>query len=238
MAGRQGPSPQRTAPTRGRRDHHPRRRPRRAPRRRHSRRRRRARSGRARSPRKAARRARKAAGTSEATEAIDATAAFGAADGPPARTDLAALTARRSPMRSPPPATAGDGRRSVVFGALLVWGGIAWLAGDRRAGRPGGRPVHRRRRLRDRRVRRWERALCSPGARRRCRSSPPASIDIPWEGGVGDKRLGAAASISELQDSYELGIGEGTLDLPRPRAAAAATDAGRPPREDRGRPPP
>jgi predicted membrane protein len=37
-------------------------------------------------------------------------------------------------------------------------------------------------------------------------------VDIPWSGGIGDKRW-EIAEARNLRDTYELGIGEATLDL-------------------------
>jgi phage shock protein PspC (stress-responsive transcriptional regulator) len=100
----------------------------------------------------------------------------------------------------------------VVFGALLVWGGIAILAGiDIEAALAvalcivglgfvlgafiGGSWI-----------------LVFPAALIAGTLVAATIIDIPLEGGIGDKRW-VPVSVDEVQDEYKLALGEATLDL-------------------------
>jgi phage shock protein PspC (stress-responsive transcriptional regulator) len=135
-------------------------------------------------------------------------------DGPPVDppTDVMDL-----PEPPEPPAPPQRPRRRrilgpVVLGALLVWGGIVALAGiDIQdglavglcligAGFVAGAFIG------------GSKVLILPALLVGAALVATSIVDIPWEGGVGNKRWDVT-SVRDLQDSYELGIGEGTLDL-------------------------
>jgi phage shock protein PspC (stress-responsive transcriptional regulator) len=126
----------------------------------------------------------------------------------------------------PPPVPARPARRRVlgplVFGALLVWGGIAWLAGVDAEGAlavglcivgvgfvvgafVGGSA-----------------ALIAPALLLAVALAVVSIVDIPFGAGIGD-RTWNPTSTRELADEYELGIGEGTLDLSDLRLPAGRT---------------
>ncbi len=117
----------------------------------------------------------------------------------------------------PPPAPRARRRRvlgPLVFGALLVWGGVAWLAGlDARDGLAiglcilgagfvlgafvGGTKV-----------------LVLPALLTGAALVCVSVIDIPLHGGIGDREWDVER-VRDLDDEYELAIGSGVLDLSR-----------------------
>jgi hypothetical protein len=116
----------------------------------------------------------------------------------------------------PAPDPEADRRRRllgpIVFGLLLMWGGIAWLAGIQvedalavglcliGAGFVLGAFVG------------GSRALLLPALVVGLALATTAVIDVPLSGGIGD-RSWTPASAAEVRDTYRLGIGEGVLDL-------------------------
>jgi hypothetical protein len=100
----------------------------------------------------------------------------------------------------------------LVFGALLLWGGIAWLAGiqlqDALAiglcvlggGFVLGAFVG------------GSRSLVLPALLVGAALIFTSVVDIPWDAGIGDKRWDVERLV-DLDDSYDLGIGEAVLDL-------------------------
>jgi phage shock protein PspC (stress-responsive transcriptional regulator) len=155
------------------------------------------------------------AGTDEAVDGADADADTlvaappGGGDEPP--------TDQLPSVGPPPPPAAPRARKRrilgpVVFGALLLWGGIAWLAGVSvedglavglcilGAGFVAGAFVG------------GSKVLVLPALLLAAVLVVVAAIDIPLEGGVGERRW-EVLRVSDLDDDYELGIGEATLDL-------------------------
>jgi hypothetical protein len=127
-------------------------------------------------------------------------------------------------MPIPPPAVlaAGPRRRRfvgpLVFGALLIWGGAAWLGGvDLQDGLAialvilGGGFVLGA-------VLGGSRALVVPAIVVGAALVFTSVVDIPWEGGIGDRRW-EVDEVSDLREDYALGIGQGTLDLTELRLA-------------------
>jgi phage shock protein PspC (stress-responsive transcriptional regulator) len=118
---------------------------------------------------------------------------------------------------APPPSPRARRRRvlgPLVFGALLVWGGVAWLAGlDARDGLAiglcilgagfvlgafiGGTKV-----------------LVLPALLMGAALVCVSVIDIPLHGGIGDREWDVER-VRDLDDEYELAIGSGVLDLSR-----------------------
>ena len=98
----------------------------------------------------------------------------------------------RPPSRSPP--SSRHRRRvlgPIVFGALLVWAGVAFLADvTLETGLAGGAADHRDR-LRARRVRGWEPGADPAGALVGAALAVTAVVDIPLEGPVGPAALDA-----------------------------------------------
>ncbi len=100
----------------------------------------------------------------------------------------------------------------LVFGALLLWGGIAWLAGIEvedglaiglciiGAGFVIGAFTG------------GSRGLVFPALLIAAALIAMSVIDIPLKGGIGD-RTWRIASLRDLDDEYELAIGDATLDL-------------------------
>jgi phage shock protein PspC (stress-responsive transcriptional regulator) len=153
---------------------------------------------------------------SDDTAEVDTTAAF-AAGGPPAPpTDAAAADAMFPPSASSePPASSRRRRRFVgplVFGALLIWAGAAWLGGvELQDGLAiglvilgggfvlgaffGG-----------------SRGLIFPAILIAAALVFTSVVDIPWGSGIGDREWDVDL-VSQLEDSYRHGIGQATLDL-------------------------
>jgi phage shock protein PspC (stress-responsive transcriptional regulator) len=150
--------------------------------------------------------------------AVDATASSGAAP-PPPPTDAATAEAMFPPV--PPVPTLHDlhharhRRRFVgplVFGALLIWGGAAWLGGvalqDALAiglvivgggfvlgAFFGG-----------------SRGLIFPALLVGAALVFTSVVDIPWDSGIGNRSWDVQRT-SQLKDEYQLGIGQANLDL-------------------------
>lgn len=118
----------------------------------------------------------------------------------------------------PPPSRLPASRRRrrflgpLVLGALLIWCGAAWLGGIQLqdglaialvilgGGFVLGAFVG------------GSRALVFPAIVVGVALVFTSMVDIPWEGGIGDRRW-EVDQVSDLDESYELGIGKGTLDL-------------------------
>jgi predicted membrane protein len=151
-------------------------------------------------------------------EDADATEGFAATDvggsGPADPWDTTATGDEEPP---PPPWSPTVTRRRhmlgpIVFGALLVWGGIAWLADVHvetalaiglcivGAGFVLGAFIGGS----------W--ALVVPSVLIAGALVMATVVDIPLNGGIGDKRW-TVREASQLEDQYELAIGESTLDL-------------------------
>ena len=124
---------------------------------------------------------------------------------------------RRSPDHRAPSAGTADGAACVfpiVFGALLMWAGMAFLADvSLETGLAVG-ALHRRRGVRVRCLRGRQQGADPPGAswsgRRSWRSPPSSTSRCP--GPVGD-RTWTPQRCRGLEDHYEVSMGEGTLDL-------------------------
>ncbi len=153
------------------------------------------------------------------TAADDTTSVFASAlagdgdDGTPPPED-----APTAAMPLPPPAHLEPTRRRrrflgpLVFGALLIWGGAAWLGGVQLqdglaialvilgGGFVLGAFVG------------GSRALVFPAFVVGVALVFTSVVDIPWEGGIGDRRW-EVDEVSDLREDYEVGIGQGTLDL-------------------------
>ena len=151
----------------------------------------------------------------------------GGGDGPP--------TDQLPSVGPPPPPAAPRARKRrvlgpVVFGALLLWGGIAWLAGVSAedglavglcilgAGFVAGAFVG------------GSKVLVLPALLLAAALVVVAVVDIPLQGGIGERRW-EVLRASDLDDDYELAIGEatldlGALDLPDGRAAEIEVDLG------------
>jgi hypothetical protein len=156
--------------------------------------------------------------TDSETAADDATSVFasplaGDADGPPPPDD-----ATTAAMPIPPSAPVEPTRRRrrflgpLVLGGLLIWGGAAWLGGVKLqdglaialvilgGGFVLGAFVG------------GSRALVFPAFVVGAALVFTSIVDIPWDGGIGDRRW-EVDEASELRSDYEVGIGQGTLDL-------------------------
>jgi hypothetical protein len=125
-------------------------------------------------------------------------------------------TAADTPFPPAPPVPPTPRRRRfvgpLVFGALLIWGGAAWLAGvSLQDGLAiglvilgggfvlgaffGG-----------------SRSLVFPALLVGAALVFTSVVDIPWDSGIGDRRW-EVDRASQLEPRYQLGIGQATLDL-------------------------
>ena len=135
----------------------------------------------------------------------------GAGGGPPWGPD----PTMAAPFGSPAPPSSRRRRRFVgplVFGALLIWGGIAWLAGVRPedtlavglciigVGFVVGAFVG------------GARMLFLPAFFVGAALLVTSVVDIPWGGGIGEIRWDVD-QVSELDRRYERAVGDATLDL-------------------------
>jgi phage shock protein PspC (stress-responsive transcriptional regulator) len=156
--------------------------------------------------------------TDAEADAADTTSVFasplaGDGDGPPPPDD-----APTAAVPIPPPAHLEPTRRRrrflgpLVLGALLIWGGAAWLGGVQLqdglaialvilgGGFVLGAFVG------------GSRALVFPAFVVGAALVFTSIVDIPWAGGIGDRRW-EVDEASDLRGDYEVGIGQGTLDL-------------------------
>lgn len=121
------------------------------------------------------------------------------------------------PPIGPPPAPQARRRRvlgPLVFGALLLWGGVAWLGGlDVADGLAVGLCILGAGFVLGAFIG-GSKVLILPALLVGLALVCVSVIDIPLHGGIGDRRWDIS-SIRELDDTYELAIGEATLDLSR-----------------------
>jgi hypothetical protein len=152
-------------------------------------------------------------GATDPTEAD--TTAVGGAPPPPTDADAADRMFGPPPVPPVPPIPTPRRRRFVgplVFGALLIWAGAAWLGGiSLQDGLAiglvilgggfvlgaffGG-----------------SRGLIFPAFVVGALLVFTSVVDIPWNSGIGDRRW-EVERASQLEPHYELGIGQATLDL-------------------------
>lgn len=113
-----------------------------------------------------------------------------------------------------------NGRRSrrrrilgpIVFGTLLIWAGVAWLAGlSVETSLAGGLLIIGTGFILGSFVG-GSRSLILPALIVGAALCVTAAVDIPLNGPIGDQRW-APQTIDDLEGRYEVSIGEGTLDL-------------------------
>jgi phage shock protein PspC (stress-responsive transcriptional regulator) len=155
--------------------------------------------------------------STDPTEPFAADATAGEDDGGEPPTAPWDLTAAIPPMPPVPPGPPASARRRrllgpIVFGALLIWTGLAWLFGVSvqnglavglcllGVGFVLGAFVG------------GSRALILPALVVGAALAVTAVVDIPLSGPIGDQRW-APARLADVSDRYEVSVGQGTLDL-------------------------
>jgi hypothetical protein len=152
--------------------------------------------------------------TVEADQSVEADADSTAIGAPPPPPIDAAAAGATLPPPTPPPPTQRRRRfvGPLVFGALLIWGGAAWLGGvSLQDGLAIGLVILGGGFILGA-LFGGSRSLVLPALLVGAALVFTSVVDIPWNSGIGDRRW-EVDRASQLEPRYELGIGQATLDL-------------------------